>query len=91
MSSPGAPAPERPVWKTGTLWGVLAVLLVIGTVGSATAVYGALALVGGAWLGAVIVGVGAVVALLAFLFILGVLYRVDRYRGALGRRIELFE
>jgi hypothetical protein len=28
---------------------------------------------------------------LAFLFMAGILYRVDRYRGANQRRVELFE
>jgi hypothetical protein len=40
---------------------------------------------------AVAVPVGAVVGGLAFLFIAGILYRVDRYRGATERRVELFE
>jgi hypothetical protein len=31
------------------------------------------------------------VAVLAFLFMAGILYRVDRYRGANQRRVELFE
>jgi hypothetical protein len=35
--------------------------------------------------------VGALVAALSFLFMAGILYRVDRYRGTPGRRIELFE
>jgi len=83
--------PETPVWKTGSLWGVLAVLLVLGAVGSATFVYGLLALFAGSLLGGAVAAFGAVVAFLAMLFMIGVLYRVDRYRGALGRRIDLFE
>ena len=39
----------------------------------------------------VVLGVGVVVALLSFLFMAGILYRVDRYRGSTGRRVELFE
>jgi hypothetical protein len=82
---------EVPVWRTGTLWGVLAVLLVFGAVGSGTLVYGVLELVAGSWVGAVVAAFGALVAFLALLFMVGILYRVDRYRGALGRRVELFE
>ena len=88
MSSPEA---AGPVWRTGSLWGVLAVLLVVGAVGSATFVYGLLAVLGGHPLGAVEAGVGVGVAVLACLFMVGILYRVDRYRGAVGRRVELFE
>ena len=86
-----SPPEEKPVWQTGSLWGVLAVLLVIGAVGLATLVYGLLALLAGAVLGALAVVGGAGIAFLAALFMIGILYRVDRYRGAVGRRIELFE
>ena len=82
---------EKPVWQTGSLWGILAVLLVFGAVGAATFVYGLLAAAGGAWLGLAVAGLGAVVAFLALLFTVGILYRVDRYRGAVDRRVELFE
>jgi len=84
-------SPEKPVWKTGTLWGVLAVLLVFGTVGAAACVYGVLGTGAGDPFDLIALGLGAVVAALAFLFIAGILYRVDRYRGATQRRIELFE
>ena len=87
MSSPAA----APRWRTGWLWGILAVLLVLGTVGSATAVYGALGLAGGDLWFAIPLLVGALVGALAFLFLVGVLYRVDRYRGATARRVEFFE
>ena len=83
--------PEPPVWRTNVLWGVLAVLLVFGSVGAATFVYGLTWLLSGDWLGLPIAGFGAAVAVLAFLFIVGILYRVDRYRAANGRRVELFE
>jgi membrane protein YdbS with pleckstrin-like domain len=86
-----SPAPEKPVWKTGTLWGILAVLLVFGSVGAGTFVYGLLGVAAGVWIDAVVAVLGVVVALLAMLFMIGILYRVDRYRGALGRRVELFE
>jgi hypothetical protein len=85
------PRAGRPTWKTGTLWGILALFLIFGTVGAATFVYGVLGLLGGDPLYAIALGIGAVVAALAFLFIAGILYRVDRYRGVEHRRVELFE
>ncbi len=81
----------RPTWKTGTLWGILGLFLVIGTAGAATFVYGVLGLAAGDLLYAIPLAVGALVAVLAFLFLAGILYRVDRYRGATQRRVELFE
>jgi hypothetical protein len=84
-------AAGTPSWNTAWLWGILALLLVFGTVGSATVVYGLLGLVTGDLVDLVPIVLGAVVAALAFLFMAGILYRVDRYRGANHRRIELFE
>ena len=84
-------ASETPEWKTNVLWGILAVFLVIGSVGGATFVYGVTGWAAGNWLDSLIAAVGAVVAFLAFLFMAGILYRVDRYRGKNDRRIELFE
>ncbi len=81
----------RPTWKTGTLWGILGLFLVIGTAGAATFVYGVLGLAAGDLLYSIPLAVGALVAVLAFLFLAGILYRVDRYRGATQRRVELFE
>ena len=83
--------PEKPVWKTGSLWGILAGLLLLGTVGSATVVYGALGTVAGDPFDLIALGLGGAVAFLAFLFMAGILYRVDRYRGATQRRVEFFE
>jgi hypothetical protein len=83
--------PSRPRWRTGTLWLILAVLLALGSVAGATCVYGALALAAGSLVGIPILVSGALGAFLAFLFTVGILYRVDRYRGATGRRVELFE
>ncbi len=80
-----------PTWNTGPLWGLLAVLLVLGTVGAATFVFGVLGVVGGDSLYWIAVAIGGVVAFLDFLFMAGILYRVDRYRGANARRIEFFE
>lgn len=88
MSSPST---ERPFGRTGALWGVLAVLLVVGAVGSATVVFGFLAALSGGATGWVLGALGAVVAGLALLFMVGILYRVDRHRGAVRRRVELFE
>ena len=85
------PEGEEPLWATGTLWGVLGVLLVIGSVGSAAFVYGLLLTGRAVLLGGVEAGVGAGIAVLAFLLMAGILYRVDRYRGAVLRRVELFE
>jgi hypothetical protein len=89
---PAAATDPAPTWRTGPLWGVLAVLLVFGAVGLAGAAYGVLDLIGGALVvGAVASAAGAAVALFAFLLTIGILYRVDRYRGTLGRKVELFE
>jgi len=88
VSDPPLPEPE---WRTNALWGVLAVFLVIGAVGGATFVYGLTWFFSGAWFGVAIAAFGAAVAFLAFLFMAGILYRVDRYRGANGRRVEFFE
>jgi hypothetical protein len=82
---------ERPVWKTGWLWGVLGGLLVVGTLGAATFVYGLLGVATGDPYFILPVVLGGVVGALSFLFMAGVLYRVDRYRGATQRRVELFE
>lgn len=76
---------------TAVLWGVLAVFLVFGALGLATCVYGletypANPLVGfSALLG------GTLATFLAFLFTAGILYRVDRYRGANRRKVAFFE
>jgi hypothetical protein len=88
VSAPDAAEP-RP--STRALWGVLAVLLVLGTVGLATVVYGFTGLLAGDLLAVVPVGVGAVVAAVMFLLMAGLLYRVDRVRGVAHRRVELFE
>jgi hypothetical protein len=84
-------ATTKPEWHTGTLWGILAVLLVFGTVGAATFVYGALLAFAGSLWAIVALPLGGIVAVLAFLFIAGILYRVDRYRGVAQRRVDLFE
>ncbi|MCI4373132.1 MAG: hypothetical protein L3K02_05770 [Thermoplasmata archaeon] len=82
---------EKPKWPTGVLWGILALFLIFGTVGSAGVVYGITGAFAGQFWQLIAIPIGAVVAGLSFLFIAGILYRVDRYRGVTGRRIELFE
>lgn len=82
---------EPPRWKTGWLWGILAVFLVFGSVGLATIVYGLTGMLAGNVWDVVAIGFGLGVAGLSFLFMAGLLYRVDRYRGTTGRRVELFE
>jgi CHASE2 domain-containing sensor protein len=77
--------------STAALWGLLAVLLVLGTVALATFVYGLLGLLAGGWLDLVPLVGGAFGSFLVFLLTAGILYRVDRYRGAAKRRVELFE
>lgn len=84
-------ADETPHWPTGVLWGILAAFLVVGTVGSATVVYGVMGVVAGQVVDLLAIGIGTVVAVLAFLFMAGILYRVDRYRGAAERRVKFFE
>jgi hypothetical protein len=89
-------APRRPPtspYRTGWIWAILTFFLVIGTVASAFVVYGATDLLpagdlaGGAL--AIVLGLG--VAVLAFLFLAGLLYRIDRLRGVPHRTVRLFE
>jgi hypothetical protein len=82
---------EKPKWNTASLWGILLVFLVLGTIGSATFVYGILGVLTGNLVYAIPIAAGGLVAVLSFLFLAGILYRVDRYRGANVRRVELFE
>lgn len=84
---------DTPEWKTGTLWGILAVFLVTGTLGGALFVFALTAWVipGAVVPGAIFAALGALVAFLSFLFMAGILYRVDRYRGANQRVVRLFE
>ena len=84
-------SPETPKWKTGWIWAILLVFFVIGTVGLAAVAYGILGLLTGSWIYLLAVAIGGFVAFLAFLFMAGILYRVDRYRGATERKVTLFE
>ena len=95
-TSPIAPPPpaETPTWSTGVLWGLLAAFLLPGT-----AAVGILAYVIWVWivldrdyfLGGVVAVVMGAVAFLCFLFMAGILYRVDRYRGVDHKVVKLFE
>lgn len=91
-SSSVAPA-EAPHWKTGVLWLILGGFLVAGTVGAAFFVYGLLTLLAGGWvvLYVPILLAGLAAALLSLLFMAGILYRIDRYRGTLTREVKFFE
>jgi hypothetical protein len=84
---------EPPNYKTGALWGVLTVLLLIGTVASAFVVWGLTDLYtnGRYLLDLVDLLVSGFLTTVAFLLIVGILYRVDRLRGVPHRRIELFD
>lgn len=84
---------KPPQYRTGALWGVLTVLLLIGTLASAFFVYGLTDLfaTGRYVFDVPILMLGAFVAGVALLLIIGVLYRVDRLRGTPHRRIELFD
>jgi hypothetical protein len=84
---------DAPKYTTGALWGVLTVLLLIGTVASAFGVWGLTDLYssGRYLLDVSALLAGGFVAALAFLLMAGILYRVDRIRGVLDRRVELFE
>lgn len=87
MSS-GAAAPRRSNW---VLWGVLAVLLVFGAVGLGTVVFGLTTFAANELVGSAAIALGGLGAFLAFLFTAGILYRVDRARGANQRTVALFE
>ncbi len=86
-------SPTQPTYRTGWLWTVLTVLLVLGVVASGLVVYGLTDLLPGRdWVGAAAaVLLGAFVALLAFLLLAGILYRIDRLRGTPHRVVRMFE
>jgi hypothetical protein len=82
-----------PRYRTGVIWGVLTLFLVLGSVACAFFAYGlSEALTTHAYLldGAIMV-VAAGAALWLVLLVVGLLYRIDRLRGVAHRRIELFE
>jgi Na+-translocating ferredoxin:NAD+ oxidoreductase RnfA subunit len=88
---PGTEA--SPKYKTGVIWGVLAVLLVLGTVASATVVWAVLNAVSTHQylLDGVLLVISAFGAIYVLLLMAGIFYRIDRLRGVPHRRIELFE
>jgi hypothetical protein len=82
-----------PSYRTWTLWLVLAFFLLVGTVAGAFVVYGVSGVIA---TGAILPGlpialVAGTVAVLALLFLAGLLYRVDRLRGVPHREVRLFE
>jgi hypothetical protein len=77
--------------RINRLWLMLAGFLVLGATGAATVAYGVSEALAGQLWQLFTVPLGLVRALLSVLFIAGLLYRVDRYRGATERRIALFE
>jgi putative exporter of polyketide antibiotics len=85
--------PSKSGYRTGWLWGVLTILLLIGTVAAAFVVYGLTDLFAtGNWALDVPAFVGGgVVASIAMLLLTGILYRVDRLRGVPHREVRLFE
>jgi hypothetical protein len=93
VTVPGPAAPEEPKPRTRIFWWVLTGIFLAGL---ASTVLGLWALSnlysGGLWLLWVPVGLlGLAGMIYCMLLTLGVLYRVDRLRGNLVRRIELFE
>ncbi len=93
MASATAPASAAGPYKTGWLWGVLTILLAIGTAASAGVVYGVSLLVlgGNVYAGFAAILIGFSGALLSFLLLAGMLYRIDRLRGVPHRTVTLFE
>ena len=81
-----------PAYRTGWLWGVLTLFLLIGTVASAFVVYAFLGILdGNLFPDLPIAVVGGFVAVVALLILTGMLYRVDRIRGVPHREVRLFE
>lgn len=94
VASPAAGAEEHPVYRTRVLWYVLSGLYAIGAACAIVGIY-ALSLAWGGgpslwlWLP---VGIVAILGGLFCLWLtLGIMYRVDRLRGNLTRRVEMFE
>ncbi len=86
-------ARPKPRYKTRVLWGVLSGLFLVGLVSFLVGLYAlSVAWGGGTALVWLPVGIaGMIGALFCLLLTLGVVYRVDRLRGNLTRRVEMFE
>jgi hypothetical protein len=80
-------------YRTGTLWVVLLLLLMFGSLAAAGAVWALTDLVatGHYLVDLPVLAVTAFAAIVLFLLLVGILYRVDRLRGVPHRRVELFE
>lgn len=89
MSEPASP----PKYKTGTLWAILLLFMMGGTVAATYVVWGVseLLLTGRYLVDVPVALVAGVVTVLCVLFVLGILYRVDRLRGVPHREVALFE
>ncbi len=89
MTEPTAP----PKYRTGVLWAILLLFMMGGTVAAIYVVWGVSQLLtGGTPLVDVPVALAGVLGtLLCVLFVLGILYRVDRLRGVPHREVALFE
>jgi hypothetical protein len=82
-----------PTYRTGALWAVLMLFMLGGAVSAAYVVWGLseLALTGRYLVDLPVAVAAAFLTLLCFLFVTGILYRVDRLRGIPHRKVRLFE
>ncbi|MGI0132864.1 MAG: hypothetical protein ACREDK_07245 [Thermoplasmata archaeon] len=80
-------------YRTGWLWGILALFLMLGTVAAAFVVYGLTDLWStGRWFPDLPITLAAgFAATFLLLLITGILYRVDRLRGVPHRQVRLFD
>jgi len=83
----------RPKYRTGWLWAILLLFLLVGSVAASYVVWGVsdLMLTGHYLLDVPVTIVAAAVTVLCVLFVTGILYRVDRLRGVAHREVALFE
>ncbi len=90
MSGGTAPGPR---YRTGVIWGVLTLLLALGSVACAFFAYGFVGFVGNGppFVDLAIMVLAALAVLYLILLVAGILYRIDRLRGTPHRRIDLFE
>ena len=92
-SSAGEATTPRPKFRTGVIWGLLALFLTLGTAAAGFFVWGLAGLLSthAYLLDGVVMVLGAFTAVYLMLLIVGILYRIDRLRGVPHRRVELFE